>query len=182
MIIEKFQINYAKIWIIYLLYLNHLVYADNKAQSLNFLWHKIIKKMVGDNLTLRLNSKIDLPRLLLALVICILTYAVNHCLAFDKRADEPFIEAPNPYDEKQGWLKNQNSLLKQIWQAGPTFPTALVVIVESRGEADHTIFKAKDRLFEYRPSRGQEQESSRPKPRIKDTIFINYGWQIFHIF
>ena len=140
--------------------------------------------MFGDNLTLRLNSKIDLPRLLRALAICILIYAVNHCLTFDKRAYEPFIEAPNPYDDKQGLLKNQNNLLEQIWQVGPTFPRALVVlvIVESRGEADHTTFKAKDRLFEYRPSRGQEQESSRPKPRIKDTIFINYGWQIFHIF
>ena len=40
--------------------------------------------------------------------------------------------------------------------------------------------KAKDRLFEDRPSRGQGQEWSRP--RTEDTIFQNYGRQIFHYF
>ena len=33
--------------------------------------------------------------------------------------------------------------------------------------------EAKDRLFEGRPFRGQEQEWSRPK--TEDTIFLNYG-------
>ena len=58
----------------------------------------MIKKMVGDDLTLALNSKIALARLppcfsnLLPHI-----YRVNHRLAFDKRADEPSIEARNPY-------------------------------------------------------------------------------------
>ena len=36
--------------------------------------------------------------------------------------------------------------------------------------------KAKDRLFEDRTSRGQEQKWSRPRPRTEDTIFLNYVW------
>ena len=58
-------------------------------------------------------------------------YGVNHRLAFDKRADEPFIKAPNPYDDKQGWLRNQNNLSEPIWQVGSIFQTALVCIVDS---------------------------------------------------
>ena len=40
--------------------------------------------------------------------------------------------------------------------------------------------KAKDRLFEVRPSWGQGQEWSRP--RNEDTIILNYGRKIFHNF
>ena len=66
----------------------------------------MIKKMVEDNLTLISNSKINLARLppffsnLLSHV-----YRVNHRPFVDKRADEPFIKAPNPYDDMQSWLK-----------------------------------------------------------------------------
>ena len=42
--------------------------------------------------------------------------------------------------------------------------------------------KAKDRLFEGRPSWGQGREWSRPRPRIEDTNFLNYGKQIFYYF
>ena len=75
--------------------------------------------------------------------------------------------------------KTKTTLLEPIGQVGPILPSALIDIVDSRGEADHTTFETKDRLFEYRPSRGQEQKSWRP--RTKDTIFINDSWQIFHI-
>ena len=49
----------------------------------------------------------------------------------NKRADEPLIEVPKPYDGKQGWLKNQNNLSEPIWQVGPIFLSALVDIVNS---------------------------------------------------
>ena len=38
----------------------------------------------------------------------------NHRLAFYKQAEEPFIEASNPHDDKQDWLKNQNKPLGPI--------------------------------------------------------------------
>ena len=60
----------------------------------------------------------------------------------------------------------------------------------TRGGVEDTTFEAKtndsknseakDRLFEGRPFRGQGQEWSRP--RIEDTIFLNYGRQISEIF
>ena len=56
---------------------------------------------------------------------------VNHRLAFDKRAYEPFIEAINPNDDKHGSLKNQNNRLEPIWQVGPILPSALVDIVNN---------------------------------------------------
>ena len=58
-------------------------------------------------------------------------YRVNHHLAFDKRADELFAEAPNPYDSKQDCLKNQDNLLEPIRQVGPILPRAFVDIVDS---------------------------------------------------
>ena len=72
------------------------------------------KKMVGDDLTLTSNFKVDLARFspcfsnLLSYI-----HIVNHRLASInllnyERADEPFIEASNFYNGKQGWLKNQN--------------------------------------------------------------------------
>ena len=63
----------------------------------------MVKKMVGDDLTLTSNSKIDLARLppcFSNLVSHI--YRVNHRLGFYKRAVGPFIKAPNPNDDKQG--------------------------------------------------------------------------------
>ena len=69
----------------------------------------MIKIMVGYDLTLTSNSKIDLARLppcfrnLLPQI-----NRVNHRLAFYKRVNEPFIEATNPYEDKQGLLKTQN--------------------------------------------------------------------------
>ena len=56
--------------------------------------------MVGNDLTLTSNSKIDLARLpqcfrnLLPHI-----YRVDHCLAVYKRADEPFIKTTNPNDD-----------------------------------------------------------------------------------
>ena len=60
-------------------------------------------KIVGDALTLTPNSEIDLTRFLSCFSnLLSQKYRFNHRLAFYKRADEPFIEALNPYDDKQG--------------------------------------------------------------------------------
>ena len=76
-----------------------------------------------------------------ALVICFLAYRVNHRLAFYKRADEPFIEAPTPYHNKQGWLKNQNNFLEPIREVGPILPSALINIICSvEREPENEVF------------------------------------------
>ena len=71
--------------------------------------------MVEDDLTLTSNFNIDLARLPLCFSNLLPhIYRVYNRLVFDKRADESFIEARNPYDGKQGWFKNQNNLLEPI--------------------------------------------------------------------
>ena len=72
-------------------------------------------------------------------------------------------------------------------------PQSLLVCLAIRGGVVSTTFKtkappkkseakAKDPLFEDRPSRGQGEEWSRPRPRTKATIFLNYGQQTFNYF
>ena len=78
------------------------MYEDNEIQSQNFLRNKMIKKRIGDYLTLTSNLKLDLARLPPCfgnLLLCI--FGVNHRLAFYNRAEETYIEAPNPYEGKQ---------------------------------------------------------------------------------
>ena len=74
--------------------------------------------------------------------MCFLTYTeLITALPFFKRVDEPFMEALNPYNDKQGLLKNQNNFLEPIWLAGPILPSALVDIVDSRGGVEDPTFE-----------------------------------------
>ena len=50
------------------------------------------------------------------------------------------MKAPNPYDDKQDWLKNQNNLLEPIWQVGSFLPSALVDIVDSVKKSEQELF------------------------------------------
>ena len=70
-------------------------------------------------------------------------YRFNHRLAFYKQTDEPFLEVPNFYDDKQGWFKNQNNLLEPIWLVGTILASALVDIVASRDGVEDTTLEAK---------------------------------------
>ena len=45
-----------------------------------------------------------------------------------------------------------------------------------------TNAKVKDRLFEDKPSRGQEQEWVEAKAKDRGLNFLIYDWQIFHYF
>ena len=98
--------------------------------------------MIADDPTLTSNYETDLvtrPPCFSNLLSYI--YRVNHRLAFSEWAEEPFIEAPNPYDDKQGWLKNQNNFLEPIWQAGPILPSAFVDIADSvEQEREQEVF------------------------------------------
>ena len=126
--------------------------------------------MVEDDLTLESNFKIDLARL----PPCFSNsfphiYKFKHCLAFYKQADEPFIEAPNPDDDKQAWLKNQNNLLGPIWKVESILPSALADIVASRSEVEDTTYEAKtkNRLIQTDPletkGRSGRGRGQRPK-------------------
>uniref|UniRef100_UPI00358FFE05 uncharacterized protein n=3 Tax=Myxine glutinosa TaxID=7769 RepID=UPI00358FFE05 len=55
---------------------------------------------------------------------------VNHRVALYKRADQPIIEKPKPYEE-QGWIRTDEGLLKPMWSSGPILPTSLVDLLNT---------------------------------------------------
>ena len=117
--------------------------GDKNNSITKFLQSRLIKKVVGDDLTLRFNSKIDLARLYRALGMFFLTYTeLIIALPFFRQADEPFIEAPHLYYDKQGLLTIQNNLLEPICLVGPILPSALVDIV---AEVEFTTQRSRPR-------------------------------------
>ena len=100
--------------------------------------------MKGDDERLTTKSRVDLSRLppcrdsLSAHI-----HSVNHRLALYKRADEPLIEKPNPFDESQGWEKTDDGMIEPIWFYGPVLPPTLIDLLEStvfeleQGHDDH---------------------------------------------
>ena len=90
-----------------------------------------------------------------------------------ERADELFIEAPNSYDDKENWPKNQNYRLEPIWHVRPILASAVVDIVDSRiSEVEDTTLRPRTDFSSTDPL----------EAKTKDTIFLHYGWQIFNIF
>ena len=70
----------------------------------------------------------------------------------------------------QDIMKKGKQYQPEVGVENPTFETKA---------KDSKKFKAKDRHFEDRPSRGQGQKCSRPKARNRGHNFLNYGRQIF---
>ena len=100
----------------------------------------MLKKMVGEDQSLNLKSAVDLSKLppcfdnLLPHI-----YRTNYRLAIYKRADQPIVEAPKPFDEKQGWIKNEEGLLEPIWSTGPIIPNNLVDVVANNSDAEEEL-------------------------------------------
>lgn len=92
----------------------------------------MLKKMVGENEKLTVKSKVDLSRLPPCRDSLIPhLQRVNHRLANYKRADQAIFWSPNPFDDNQGWEKNEEGLLEPIWSCGPILPTSLVDLLQS---------------------------------------------------
>ncbi len=52
-------------------------------------------------------------------------------MACHKRAHEPIIEKPKPYDPEQGWIKLESGLLEPVWSKGPILPLSLIDLLDS---------------------------------------------------
>ena len=55
---------------------------------------------------------------------------VNYRVASYKRANVPMFESPRPWDENQGWCRN-DGVLEPVWSVGPILPESLVDILGS---------------------------------------------------
>ena len=85
-----------------------IMYGEARETSVNAVRAKMLRKMVGENQSLTIKSKVDLSRIppckdsLLPHI-----QRVNYRVACYKKADEPLFWKPKPYDAGQGWQKNR---------------------------------------------------------------------------
>jgi len=116
-----------------------LMYGQSRETSVDGASVKLLCKMVGDGEKLTSKSKVDLGRL----PLCYSTLKphvqrVNHRIALYKWAHQAIVEKPKPYEEGQGWLRNDsNNMLEPIWSCGGILPTALLDILETTANEDH---------------------------------------------
>ena len=115
-----------------------LMYGQSRETSVDGARVKLLRKMVGDGEKLTSKSKVDLGRL----PPCYSTlkphvHRVNHRVALYKRAHQAIVEKPKPYEEGQGWLRNDsNNMLEPIWYCGGILPNVLVDILETTANED----------------------------------------------
>ena len=109
-----------------------IMYGQARESSVNVVRVKMLKKMVGEDETISRKSKIDLARIPPCQDSLIPhCQRANHRLACHKRANQPIIEKPKPYDMDQGWQKVENGSLEPIWSRGPILPMSLIDLLDS---------------------------------------------------
>ena len=109
-----------------------IMYGHARELSVNVVRGKMLKKMVGEDETISRKSKIDLARIPPCQDSLIPhCQRANHRLACHKRANQPIIEKPKPYDMDQGWQKVENGSLEPIWSRGPILPMSLIDLLDS---------------------------------------------------
>jgi len=115
------------------------MYGQSREMSVDSARVKLLRKMAGDSEKLTSKSKVDLGRLppcYSALKPHV--QRVNHRVRLHKRAHQVIVEKPKPYEEGQGWLRNDsNNMLQLIWSCGGILPTALLDIQETTANEDN---------------------------------------------
>ena len=116
-----------------------LMYGQSRETSVDGARVKLLRKMVGDGEKLTSKSKVDLGRLPPGYsALKPYVQRVNHRVALCKRAHQAIVEKPKPYEEGEGWLRNDsNNMLEPIWSCGGILPTALVDILETTANEDN---------------------------------------------
>ena len=109
-----------------------IMYGYPRESSIDCVRFKALKKMIGDDELLTLKSKVDLARLppcRNSLVPHI--QRTNYRVRQYKSADKAIVHFSKPYDEGQGWHKNERGNLEPIWSYGQILPKSIIDIVES---------------------------------------------------
>ena len=113
-----------------------VMYGRSREKDINNARYKLLLKMVGPNDKLNLSSKVNFARhppcwnSLLPHI-----YQVNYRLACFKKAGQPIFELPLPYEDNNGWQKDDNGFIEPIWTLGPILPLRLVDVLEAMIEA-----------------------------------------------
>ena len=101
-----------------------LMYGYAKMRSVDAVRAKMLRKMVGEDKVLSLDSEVDLERLPPPKVSLIPhVQRCNYRVACYKKADQHILEKPNPYDEGMGWKKtHDNTVLEPIGRLDLSYP------------------------------------------------------------
>ena len=112
-----------------------ILYGKARQKSVNAVRSVILKEMVGEDEKLTMKFMVDLSRL----PPCQSSLQphidrVNHRLAIYKRADQPIFWTPKPYDQGQGWTKNQDGTVEPVWSYGPILPPSLIDLIQKTAQ------------------------------------------------
>ena len=55
---------------------------------------------------------------------------MDHRVALYERAEEPILEMPKPYDDRQGWTRNDDGVFELVSFCGPILPNSLVDLLD----------------------------------------------------
>ena len=87
--------------------------------------------MVGEDSKLTTKSNVDLSKFPPSLDnLKPHIFRVNYRLATYERAHEALFWKPKPWDENQGWVKN-DGILEPLWSIRPVLPLSLVNILDT---------------------------------------------------
>ena len=117
-----------------------VMYGYARESSINTVRSKMLKKMVGEDDTITTKSKVDLVRLPPchdSLIPHI--QRVNHRVASYRHARVPVVERPKPFENNQGWIKNDDEIIEPMWSRGPILPTSLDDILETHEVEEQPI-------------------------------------------
>ena len=117
------------------------MYGYPRETQINHVRSRMLKKMVGEDKPLSIDSKVDLARLppcrdsLLPHV-----QRVSHRLSCYKKAHVPIFERPKPYEDDQGWVRRETNIIEPLWTKGSILPQSVVDLLDTcknDEEADH---------------------------------------------
>ena len=55
---------------------------------------------------------------------------MDHRVALYERAEEPILEMPKPYDDRQGWTRNDDGVFELVSFCGPVLQNSLVDLLD----------------------------------------------------
>ena len=107
------------------------MYGYPRESSVNIVRRKTLKKMLGEDKPFSADSKVNLTRLP-PCTTSLLPNAqrVNYRLCCYKKAHISIFERPKPYDNEQGWVR-ENNMIEPLWTNGIILPQSVVDLLGS---------------------------------------------------
>ena len=110
----------------------------------NSIRSKILRKMVGEDKPLSIDSKVDFARLPPCRVSLLpQVQRVNYRVSRYKKVHIPIFERPKPYDEDQGWVCGETNIIEPLWTKGGIL---LQSVIDLMGTDDNDEEDADDEI------------------------------------